>query len=601
MNKKIEENQMKSLFCITAMVALTLLSLASSSQAYLVYMVDSSNNIVRVYDTEKKILSETIPVGQFPQNITFTPDGKTAYVANLKSNSVTAIRTLDNKVVGDIPIGAPAKKIAITPDGKTAYVTSQGGLVSVIDTVNNLVISRFSTQGYGGERYGSGLVVSPDGKKVYICEEKSIAVVDTATNAVRRIQLSTYANEKIVLSRNGKRAYILNVLHGLIEVLDTTKDKIVNKICYLGAPWDAAEAPDQLVLYVSVPVLGELSKKGRGAILTVDVNQPECTSNGYLDILFLAPRAFGLAVLPDNSTIFVAHRQDHEVSAINVKTKEITTISGAYADALAIRPVPQSSTLTQGSIGPSEIALAKMSNYTYMIGKTGQLPSPIDEYQLIKPVLGSDGFAADVFRKGNHIVIAFRGTELSLDDIGTAVANLHADVPWLILGVDKTPTLKSYVKQAANLLLRIHEENPLAEITLTGHSLGGAIAQILGAVTKLPTLAFNAPGTADQLSKLKDIPALEQFNNNKILFTNHGANISIHMYADRLSEAGKPIDQVVTIFPPSGMLDWNSVKEGPLILRHLRTLHSMELMIQQLENGARRIPGEQLFWILYRP
>ena len=37
---------------------------------------------------------------------------------------------------------------------------------------------------------------------------------------------------------------------------------------------------------------------------------------------------------------------------------------------------------------------------------------------------------------------------------------------------------------------------PGTTITLTGHSLGGAIAQVVGQATGLTTVVFNAPGAA---------------------------------------------------------------------------------------------------------
>jgi DNA-binding beta-propeller fold protein YncE len=63
--------------------------------------------------------------------IAVTPDGKTAYVANLSGNSVTPITlTPGGGTAGTAITGgglyAP-DGIAITPDGKTAYVTNWSG------------------------------------------------------------------------------------------------------------------------------------------------------------------------------------------------------------------------------------------------------------------------------------------------------------------------------------------------------------------------------------------------------------------------------------------------------------------------------------------
>ncbi len=73
-----------------------------------------------------------------PVGIAITPDGKTAYVANANSNTVTPIDTATNTAVTPIwPVTNPVG-VAITPDGKTAYVTnSASNAVTPIATATN--------------------------------------------------------------------------------------------------------------------------------------------------------------------------------------------------------------------------------------------------------------------------------------------------------------------------------------------------------------------------------------------------------------------------------------------------------------------------------
>jgi YVTN family beta-propeller protein len=56
-----------------------------------------------------------INVGKSPWAIAFTPDGKTAYVANLSSNTVTPITTATNTPGKPIDIGKEAAEIAVMP------------------------------------------------------------------------------------------------------------------------------------------------------------------------------------------------------------------------------------------------------------------------------------------------------------------------------------------------------------------------------------------------------------------------------------------------------------------------------------------------------
>ena len=75
-------------------------------------------------------------VGKTPCEVAITPDGRTAYVANEGSESVSVINTQTGET-GRLTdqVGNDPETIAVAPDGKTAYVVNYGSeSVSVIDT-----------------------------------------------------------------------------------------------------------------------------------------------------------------------------------------------------------------------------------------------------------------------------------------------------------------------------------------------------------------------------------------------------------------------------------------------------------------------------------
>lgn len=83
------------------------------------------------------------------------------------------------------------------------------------------------------------------------------------------------------------------------------------------------------------------------------------------------------------------------------------------------------------------------------------------------------GFSADVFRNGNEIVISYGGTNpdwTSSDgvvDLGTSAA--------LGTGGGLPFEQPEQLIQAAQLYIAVEQANPNAQITLTGHSLGGGV------------------------------------------------------------------------------------------------------------------------------
>ncbi|MGM7680974.1 YncE family protein [Cytobacillus sp. Hm23] len=70
------------------------------------YVVNGSG-LVSVIDTKTHSVIATVPVGQLPSNIKFTPDGKLAYVTNALNGSteVSVIDTKTHSVIATIEVG----------------------------------------------------------------------------------------------------------------------------------------------------------------------------------------------------------------------------------------------------------------------------------------------------------------------------------------------------------------------------------------------------------------------------------------------------------------------------------------------------------------
>lgn len=99
--------------------------------------------------------------------------------------------------------------------------------------------------------------------------------------------------------------------------------------------------------------------------------------------------------------------------------------------------------------------------------------------------LGS-GLQAAVFTRGQKTVAAFKGTT------PTQGSDLVAD---LKIGVGMNT---SYFSEAEEFVSRYaNTEN----LVVTGHSLGGAIAQVVGNRRQIPFVSFNAPGVALMASR----------------------------------------------------------------------------------------------------
>jgi hypothetical protein len=138
---------------------------------------------------------------------------------------------------------------------------------------------------------------------------------------------------------------------------------------------------------------------------------------------------------------------------------------------------------------PIEETLANMSASIYALDDPTSLMLPIDVYQIVDQITDSrTGMVSALYRdRGSNYVVAFRGTVMSPSDL----RNLVEDSSWAWFGANSF--LQTYLEQAAKALVTYRQRNPEGHFVLTGHSLGGFAAMMLGAYTHLPAAGFNAP------------------------------------------------------------------------------------------------------------
>ncbi len=194
----------------------------------------------------------------------------------------------------------------------------------------------------------------------------------------------------------------------------------------------------------------------------------------------------------------------------------------------------------------------------------------------------SSGFLANeyVSADGSQIVIAFRGTDSS--DTPTLVKNVAADVSFA--GSVPSPLLVSEVTDAVNFVKLVATNNTLdANITLTGHSLGGAIAQLVGKASGLDTYAFDAPGALQDYANLSDV--LSGISGTPVAGQ---INTDYRLYGDQVSLMGTPIGNTVTIVNPNTPT-LRSVMDGQYIFG----AHSLPTLISQIQSNPNNPPISQ--------
>ena len=122
---------------------------------------------------------------------------------------------------------------------------------------------------------------------------------------------------------------------------------------------------------------------------------------------------------------------------------------------------------------------------------------PNSGWEVISVNGGINGFQAvaygrdNVNGKFNEVIIAFRGTDSLLD------------LAWddLLIALKIEPTQSKGAIAFYESIMKLETVNNNAKVIITGHSLGGSLAQIVGAETSKTTITFNAPGMLEKVSE----------------------------------------------------------------------------------------------------
>lgn len=191
--------------------------------------------------------------------VDLTPDGRLAFVANIRTGSTTAIDLEKRKVVKQIPTGAGAEGIAVSPNRAEVWVTNRAAdTVSIIDTGSLEVVHALESKGFPIR-----IKFTPDGSLALVSNAQAgeVAVFDTARRIrVATIPMEVTANEKtegrlfqnfegspvpvgILIEPSGKRAFVANTNADVVTVIDLEELKVVGRLTAGKEPDGMAYSP----------------------------------------------------------------------------------------------------------------------------------------------------------------------------------------------------------------------------------------------------------------------------------------------------------------------------------------------------------------------
>src|SRR5215212_2527495 len=216
---------------------------------------------------------------------------QTAYVGLFKDNTVAVVDTVSKGVAATIPVPVGPHGLVITPDGMKVYVSSDGdSTVSVISTATNQI-----TQSIDVGPTPHGLTISPDGSRVLVSGfgSNQFEVIDThADEVVGKVAIQQPHNSAI--SSDGRTAYVGSQQQGataIVEV-DMVSMSPLAAIAVQNAPRALNVSPDGRQLFFTfagsdaIQVLDTATNQLRDAIpVGASPHQPIFSADGNLALV----------------------------------------------------------------------------------------------------------------------------------------------------------------------------------------------------------------------------------------------------------------------------------------------------------------------------
>jgi YVTN family beta-propeller protein len=295
-----------------------------------------------------------IQVGQSPSYVEVAPNGKFAYIASPGAGLITVLNTANDLVSGRIKIPqGPPQYISFSPDGKTAYVSVSATkppvhLIAFIDTATGTVTATVPVDNFTP----GPSATSPDGRYLYVpnhntamsgANQNAVDVIDIASRKLIGDIAVPPNPHWVVFDKNG-RFYTTDHMSAKVTVLSTQNNAIVAEIPVGETPHSEDASPDG----------------SRLAVTSFDGNQVfviDTATNKMIARIPVGRNPLDITYSPDGRYLFTANNEDNSVTVIDTATNKVigTVPAGKAPTSISVLPNGRQAYVTDENDGTIEI------------------------------------------------------------------------------------------------------------------------------------------------------------------------------------------------------------------------------------------------------
>jgi YVTN family beta-propeller protein len=305
---------------------------AAAADAPVLLILLKGANALGYYSRDGKLLA-SVPVGEHPHEMVFSPDGRYLYTTDngtmrmehpgTGGNQVSIIDIAARRRIGVIDLGKYHRPHGIDADRNTGRIivsTEAPDQLVLLDPVKRSVIRTFDNKG----RQPHMVTFSADGKWAYASNTgtNQVAAVNVTTGEVKLIPTEARPQGS-VLSKDGRELYVGNSGASSISVIDTGRNQLLATIPTMKGPNRVALTPDGRTLVYSM----QAEKK---------IGFADPRARKQLDYVLLPNEPVSCTLSRDGSLAFASAENQDTVYIVSVKDRkivgEIRTAKGAAPD-----------------------------------------------------------------------------------------------------------------------------------------------------------------------------------------------------------------------------------------------------------------------------
>ena len=305
----------------------------------------------------------TIQVGQDPSFVQVAPNGKFAYITDVGAKAITVLDTVTDKVSKTIPIPeGPPQFVSFSNDGKTAYVsvynTNGSGqpLIVFIDTATGQVTGQEPVTNHtpGPSQ------VSPNDRYLYVPNHNSMTMsggmtamsgpgqddIDVINTATKKLvgTITVAPNPHWIAVGQDGLLYVTNHTSAKITIVNSNTNKVVKVFTVGETPHAIYTSPDRSRLAVT--------SYGGAEVFIVST-----ATNKVVATIPVGREPLDVEYTPDGRYICTTNSEDNTVSVIDAATNKVidTIKTGKQPTSIDFLPNGRQGYVTDEGSGTVEI------------------------------------------------------------------------------------------------------------------------------------------------------------------------------------------------------------------------------------------------------